>query len=188
MKKLILCFAMLSVLAIAAFADHPGVWGVGFMGRGGWGYGSGALGGGALSLKAPQLPIYWGINADIGKNYFGFGITGDKYFIDSFLLNLDIATLGWYLGVGGFLGFGTYDNNSASWTNISFGARLPIGLSLQIPVSTISVEIFGALVPNLGFGFWFWDSKHDDYWKDENRDHIGVVGGIGGELGLRVWF
>ena len=188
MKKLILCLLMISLLAIGAFADHPNGWGVGLMGRGGWGYGSGGLGGGALSLKAPMLPIYWGINVDLGSNYFGLGITGDFYLIDNTLADLGTPTLGWYLGLGGFFGFGTYSVSSASWTSLSLGARLPIGLSLQIPVSSISVEIFGALVPNLGFGFWFWDSKYDTYWKDENRGSFGIVGGIGGELGFRIWF
>ena len=188
MKKFIMVFVMLSLLAIGAFADHPGTWGVGLMARGGWGYGSGGLGGGALSLKVPKLPIYWGINADLGSHYFGFGITGDMYLIDNNLASFDGPHLGWYLGLGGFLGFGTYHGNVADWTSLSFGARVPIGLSFQIPVSTISVEIFGALVPNLGLGFWFWDSKYDEYWKIEDRGSIGLVGGIGAELGFRIWF
>jgi len=79
MKKFFLAGVLGLVLTIsAAFADHPSGWGIGIMGRGGWGYGHGGLGGTALSLKAP-MPVYWGINLDMGSNYFGLGLTGDYY-------------------------------------------------------------------------------------------------------------
>jgi hypothetical protein len=186
MKKFFFAGVLEFALTISAvFADHPDGWGIGVMGRGGWGYGHGGLGGAALSLKAP-FPVYWGINLDLGSNYFGLGLTGDYYLIDKQLADFGGPSLGWYLGIGGFLGYGTYNSSVASWTSLSLGARVPIGLSFQIPVSSISLEFFGALTPNLGFGFWFWDSKYNDYWKDEAN--IRLVGGIGGELGLRIWF
>jgi hypothetical protein len=198
-KRLLVVFAFTVILATgSAFADHPDGWGIGIMGRGGWGYGHGGLGGAAVSLKAPMLPVYWGINLDIGSNYFGLGLTGDYYLIDKNIANLGVPTFSWYLGAGGFLGFSMYNggswrdsygkNYNVGWTSLSFGARLPIGLSFQMPVSSISLEIFGAFVPNIGLGFWFWESNNDDYWKNENRNHIGLSGGIGGELGIRVWF
>lgn len=193
MKKLVIAVALVAILATGTvFADHPDGWGIGLMGRGGYGWGASdgsggsSLGGGALSLKAPSLPVYWGINLDLSYRYFGAGVTGDFYLIDD---NLIEQILGWYLGLGGFVGFSTWGAGSDySWTSVSLGVRLPIGLSLQIPISSIGLEVFLAVVPNLGIGFWFWDSKYDQHWKDNGRKNIGVVGGIGGELGFRIWF
>ena len=188
MKKGILIFALIFIISVVAFADHPDGWGVGIMGRGGYGYGHGGLGGFAVSLKAPMLPIYWGINLDFYRNYFGIGIAGDYYLIDNNITEFGSSTLGWYFGVGGFLGYGSYSPSGASWTSLAIGARAPVGLSFQLPLDSLTLEVFGALVPNLGLGFWFWSSKHDDYWKDEDRGRVGLVGGVGGELGVRLWF
>jgi hypothetical protein len=200
MKRFLAVFTFTVILAIGSvFAEHPNGWGVGILGQGGWSYGQSGLAGAAISLKAPMLPVYWGINLHLGSNYLGLGLTGDYYLIDKKLANLSGPALGWYLGIGGFLGLGIYDGGSwtdnsngkkytASWTSLSFGARLPIGLSFQVPVSSISLEIFAALIPNLGLGFWFWDANNNDYWERENRSRIGLSTGVGGELGLRIWF
>ena len=198
MRKLSIILVLLLVLSVStAFADHPAGWGVGILGRGAWSYGYDGYGGLALSLKAPMLPVFWGLNLDFGVGHFGIGVTGDFYFIDMKIADFNGPNLGWYLGVGGYFTFssrtgGHFDYNgrrrTASWTSLALGARIPIGLSFQIPISAISLEIFAALIPNLGLGFWFWDSMYDDYWKDHDRGHVGFTGGVGGELGVRVWF
>jgi hypothetical protein len=189
MKKWFLACALgLTLTVSAAFAGHPGGWGIGIMGQGGWGYGEGMLGGAALSLKAPPVPVYWGVKATAGSNYFGLGLTGDYYIIDNNFKGSGGITPGWYLGVGGFLGFSAFNASAAEWTSLSLGVRVPIGLSLLIPVSSKSFEIFAALSPNLGLGFWFWDSKYSDYWKIHGRTNFGLVSGIGAEVGIRFWF
>ena len=184
MKKFILVAILAVALAAGAFADHPDNWGIGLMGRGGWGYGDGGFGGTSLTLKAPKLPIYWGINLDLWYRYFGIGVSGDYYLIDSNLADFDSAHLGWYLGLGAFAGFGSYGGAgwSYNWTRVTLGARLPIGLSFQLPLSSIKLEVFGAAVPNIGVGFYFGDYSYD------NRSSIGLIGGIGGEGGFRIWF
>jgi len=177
MKKLLLIVSLVLFLAVGAFADHPSGWGLGIMGRGGWGNGDyGTGGGGALSLKVPSVPIYWGINADFGRHYFGAGVTGDYYFIDD---NLVDKVIGWYLGLGAFAGlysWSAYDNND-SYTAFTVGGRLPIGLSFQFPVVLDGLELFVAAVPNLGAAIKFGGDSGG-----------GLFFNIGGELGLRLWF
>lgn len=191
MKKfLAVCIIGLSLGAANVFADHPDGWGIGIFGRGGFGWGSGAGGGDfGLSLKAPMLPIFWGLSFSIGSSYVGVGVTGDYYIIDKPLLS-DIK-LHWYLGVGGYIGFQHWSFKGAyweaSWTYIDFGVRLPIGLSWQ-PLDFL--EVFAAVVPSLGL---YIDT--DGTWKDtsgtEHKYHeggLGLGGGIGFELGIRFWF
>ena len=188
MKKIVLVLLLGVIIATGVFADHPSGWGIGVVGGGGWGYNRYGVGGLMLSIKAPNVPIFWGISVDFGTDYFGMGFTGDYYLIDSNITDFGGPNLGWYLGVGGFFGFGNYDGSYASWTSMSFGGRLPIGLSLQFPFPTITIELLVALVPNLGLGFWFWDPKYDDYWRSKDREHMGLISGIGGEFGIRFWF
>ena len=195
MKKILLVLLLGVILTVSGvFADHPGGWGIGLMGNGGWGYGRGTLGGGAITLKAPMLPIYWGISGDFGYGYMGIGLSGDYYLIDNNLADFDVTHLGWYLGLGGYFGFTTYDSGvyysgskKYGWSSLSLGARLPIGLSFQIPVSNLGIEFFAALIPNIGIGMYFWDKEFDDYWGSR-RDKFGLIGGIGGEAGFRLWF
>ncbi|MDR1098953.1 MAG: DUF3996 domain-containing protein [Treponema sp.] len=190
MKKVVLAVLLGFVLCTAGvFAEHPGGWGIGIMGRGGYGWGSGGLGGAALSLKAPKVPVFWGVNLGLYSNYFGVGVTGDYYFIDHMIIP-DIG-LGWFFGAGGFFNFGSYNSgyDYNKWTTVSFGARLPIGLSWQFfRNSKIGFEIFGDVVPSLGLALRFWDSKYDSYQNAAGNNRLGVGGGFDFELGLRIWF
>ncbi|MCL1993949.1 MAG: hypothetical protein FWG66_13475 [Spirochaetes bacterium] len=187
MKKIAFIIAFATISSTAAFAVHPDGWGVGIVGRGAWGYGRGGLGGAALSLKAPAVPIFWGMALDFGGNYFGFSVTGDHHIAGGMLTDPGGPMLGWYLGLGGFVNFTTFNPTFGSWTSFSFGGRLPIGLTLQIPAGSVAFEVFAAFVPNLGFGFWFWNSRYNDYWRAQDRSRLGLVGGFGGELGVRLW-
>ncbi|MCL2833681.1 MAG: DUF3996 domain-containing protein [Treponema sp.] len=178
MKKFLLVVALAAVFSAGAvFADHPSGWGVGLMGRGGWGYGDFGMGGGAsLSLKAPSLPIYWGIDMDLGSHFFGLGVSGDYYFIDN---NLVDKTIGWYLGLGAFAGISFWNNYGGynDYMGLTVGGRLPIGLSFQFPVVLNGLEVFVAAVPKLGGAMWL-----------GHRSGGGLFFNVGGELGVRLWF
>jgi hypothetical protein len=197
MKKYILCGALGLALAVSGvFADHPNGLGIGVLGRFGWtNAGDGeSFGGPALSLKIPSLPVFWGVNLDIRNHYFGLGVTGDYYIIDQTLANIGGSVpFGWYLGLGGYLGFGTWSSDSgywdgsrshkASYTELGFGARLPIGISLQIPISTIFLEAFLEAGPGLGL----WVHMYDDspYWR--NSDKVGLGFSFPAAIGVRIW-
>lgn len=197
MKKLFLCGALGLVLAVSGvFADHPSGLGIGILGRFGWSYGGGGFGGGALSLKLPSIPIFWGVNAGIGTNYFGFGVTGDKYLIDQTLANIGGSVpFGWYLGLGGYFNFASWTwkddyigsdlkRHDATKTDLGFGVRVPIGIDLQIPISTIKLEVFLEAAPSLGLGIYIWD-KDSPRGKDEAA--VGLGFSIPGSLGVRLW-
>lgn len=164
MRKVVLIAVVLLLMSgTAVFADHPDGLGIGIVGGGGYGAGGGG-GGVGLSLKLPPLPIYWAVNLRFNANHFGFGITGDYYFIDDTLLSEGALNLGWFLGAGGIvnLGFGN------DYFGFSIGARVPIGLSLQIR----PVEIFLNVAPAIGLGI---------------APNFGLFWDIGGELGVRIW-
>ena len=167
MKKVLLVIALAAIIATGtAFADHPSGFGIGVQGGGGGNWGaSGFHPNAALSLKLPSLPIFWAVRLDITNNYFGFGLSGDIYFIDSKLV--PSIGLNWYLGGGASLGLSLGDG----WLGLGVAARLPVGLSWQ-PLPFL--EIFLQIVPSLGVeilpNFHF------------------PSGGFGGDIGLRVWF
>lgn len=173
MKKLIAVVLLGLLLCTAgAFADHPNGWGVGILGQyGGSWLGGGGLGGAALSLKVPSVPVFWGINLSFPSHAFGIGVTGDYYLIDQYLVQA--AGLGWFFGIGGYVGFTSY----ANWNSFGFGARLPIGLSWR-PVDVF--EIFFDFAPSLGL--LFYDSSYS------GSDNVDFGGGWQGDIGLRFWF
>ncbi|MDR2794129.1 MAG: hypothetical protein LBB61_10790 [Treponema sp.] len=153
MKKFALVLFVLAISAGSVFADHPSGWGIGL--QGGWTGG----GGGGLTIKAPQLPVYWTVNASTGW----LGVSGDYYFIDNTLVSG--ANLGWYLGVGGFANI-AYN----SWFGL--GVEVPIGLSWQ-PLNFL--ELYIQAVPNVGIGIY---SGGLDLWPNF----------FGASLGIRFWF
>jgi len=174
-KKLVLGAVLATVMATGtAFASpvHPDGLGIGILwgGNAGWGRNSSFNAGNvALSLKLPAVPVFWGINLGFGNHWFSIGVQGDVYILGSELL----PTLSWFLGLGGYVNFTTGTGNYNDWAHIGLGARLPIGLTWQ-PVSIF--ELFLNLAPSLGI--------HIHTRGDGN---VGLGGGIGGELGLRVW-
>jgi hypothetical protein len=148
------------------FADHPSGFGIGIQGGASTSWdGGGFLGGGALSLKLPSMPIFWAVRMDIGVGGFGLGVSGDYYFIDSPLVP-DI-NLHWYLGFGVGVGLWGFDDKFG----IGVTGRVPVGLSWQ-PMPLL--EIFVQLVPSLGVQIA--PEFHFPY------------GGWGGDLGIRLWF
>lgn len=155
----ITAFLALAIGAGSLFADHPGGWGVGL--QGGWSGG----GGGGISVKAPQLPIYWTVNVSSGW----LGVSGDYYFIDSPL----VGSLGWYLGAGGFVNI-IYNTEYSLYRRsywLGVGAEIPIGLS-WLPLDFL--EVYIQAVPFVGLGI--------------GGGGLGVWPGVGASLGVRVWF
>jgi len=189
MKKIVLVFILTAVMSVGAFAHHPDGWGVG----GGFQFGHSwddristryrANSSFTLFLKAPTIPIYWGISASIfnwefSNNHtrFGFRVTGDYFLIDNLIVS-DIG-LGWFLGIGGYFSYDrrSWGGSDAHFNLLDFGARLPVGLS-WIPLDFL--EVFGSIAPSIGF-YW-----HNRSWAS---DRTGLGGGLQGDLGVRFWF
>ncbi|MDR3303463.1 MAG: hypothetical protein LBS86_03540 [Treponema sp.] len=199
MKKLCaVCLLGVALAVTGAFAQekeklHPDGWGLGAQ----FGFdlnpfsGGGAGGGGAFSLKAPALPIYWTFRLSFGGNrgaggwsHFGFGVSGDYYFIDQAIVP-DIG-LGWYLGGGAFVGYwsekyhrwNSYDTDW-SYALLQIGGELPIGIYWMIPIP-VKLELYLQAVPNIGVQFAVGGNK--DYYDD------GLFWfSIGGNIGVRIW-
>jgi hypothetical protein len=185
MKKLILAVLLGLMLCTAgAFAGHPEGWGVGLLGQygGGW-TGGGGLGGAALSLKVPSVPVFWGINLRFPEDGFSAGVTGDYYIIDQYLVPK--AGLGWFFGLGGYLDFATYNyrfsDRDYRRTAFEVGMRAPIGLSWR-PVDVF--EVFVDFAPSVGLAFS--NGSYYDYREKEDKLYLG--GGWQGDIGLRFWF
>lgn len=102
------------------------------------GSGSGAFGGGmGITVQFGHFPV-------LGVEW-QFGDSGRlAASIDYWAINSHLGgALDYYLGLGGFVGFGTGAN-----TALDFGARIPIGLQIY-PVDRF--EIFGEFAPMVGF-------------------------------------
>jgi len=167
-KKLVLAVAFAAVLTTGtalASPVHPGGLGIGAL----WG---GSLDNGfhnsaALSLKLPNVPIFWGIRLGGFDGNLWVGIQGDYYFLGSQI----IPTLSWFLGLG------AYGNIHIGGDNlgIGFGARLPVGLTWQ-PINLL--EVFINLAPQVGGAFWTGGGGGFDF------PHGGF---FGAEIGIRLW-
>jgi hypothetical protein len=147
LKKIALIVMVLLLIGgTAAFADHPDGLGIGVISGGSVGLGGFGFGGVDLSLKLPDIPIYWGINLNFG-NYFGLGVSGDYFLIDDTFLSEGIVDLAWYLGVGAYANLVIGDE----YFGLAVGGRLPIGLSLQLDaIPDVPLEIFLQAVPSIG--------------------------------------
>jgi hypothetical protein len=186
MKKLVICGLLGLVLTVSGvFANHPDGWGLGVMGQGGWGrVNAGTMGGAALSLKAPKLPIFWGINLKLGSKYFAAGATGDVYLLDGLFIPIKGSDgFGYFVGLGGYLGFSTWDGN---YNALGLGARLPVGLNLTVPISKLKIELFLDAAPSLGVDFFFWDKGYVD--SHGSQDSLDLGFNVSGEFGIRLWF
>ncbi|MDP3176950.1 MAG: hypothetical protein Q8M76_03530, partial [Spirochaetaceae bacterium] len=120
MKKLVLVLCVLAIASAAAYADHPANQiGVGVVG------GGGVLGGDiGLALKLPSMPIFWGVNLNLNSSGLGLRATGDYYFIDERLFAQDAFKIDWFLGLGGYLSLGMWNDGG----HAGLGARAPVGL------------------------------------------------------------
>jgi hypothetical protein len=166
MKKRLLLLGMIGLLtsAVSVFADHPGnKLGIGLFFGGGYGSVGGGVYNPSLTLKIPDVDVFWGVNGYLGS-YTGLGVTGDYYFVDGDLLKSGSFNLDWFWGLGGFGHF--YFGGKSS--TIAAGARMPLGLSWHL---IKEVELFLNIAPGIGFDF----TSPGVYW-------VGA-----GEFGLRFW-
>ena len=166
MKKGIFCVLFLSVVLLAAFADHPRNLSLGVVG--GTSYGSAGFGGGdaGLALHLADIPVYMGISLKINSERLGLGITGDLYIYDRHLVSEKSFDLDWFLGLGGYANFGFMD----SGINGALGIRVPVGLSWHIDRP---IELWLDIAPGLGY------SIEPLEFPDWN---------IVAEIGFRYWF
>ena len=180
MKKLIVTVVLGMLIAATVFAQHEG-FGIGIIAGGAGQFrerGDGvspAQGNLGLSLKIPNIPIFFGFYGNLLKDYPGFGATADFYFIDVTFYEKNLTgddgsyyplKLGWYLGAGLLLDL--YLGKSD--TDINFAARVPVGISWYI---IKPLELYAEIAPNIGVTSW-----------GENACLIGWSG----HLGLRLWF
>jgi hypothetical protein len=172
MKKiLVVVLVLFLTITAGTFADHPSGTGIGINFR--YDVGGGGVGP-ALSLKLKPVPVYWGISLGINKDWFGLNVAGDYYFIDKSLI--PEIKLGWYLGVGGYVGMWFWqDNYRPGWAtgnsamSLALGARLPVGLTWQ-PLDFL--EVFFDVAPRLGLSVL---PVHFPDW------------GVDFDLGVRLW-
>ena len=173
MKKFALITILMFVVSAAAFAERPAGWGIGILAQhnlawdgfgGNWGVG--------VSLKAPQWPIFWGINLDFRSNFFGIGLTGDYYLLEQVIV--EDVNFGWFIGLGGY---GSFASLSNSWTSLRLGGRVPVGVYIM-PVDFL--EVFLSVAPSLGLGLYFGEGRDSPFNFPE--------GGFGVDFGIRFWF
>ena len=168
MKKVFFVLLLAAVVAGGAFAQQG--FGIGAFGTVGGSFSSSAVGyGGALSLKAPTMPMYWGLSFGASDNYLRIGVIADYPIVRGTLV--PNAGLGWYVHGGVYGRFVTASKYSA----LGFGARLPIGLNLR-PPSVRFLEVFLAVVPTIGA-----------YTGNFGDGNFGFESGWSTELGFRIW-
>jgi len=173
MKRIILIIALVAIFAAGtAFADEPERWGVGalysyYPDAAGFFYNIG------VTLKVPNVPVYWAAGFGVGNYDYWFGITGDYYFFDQ-PFNPENNNFRWYLGVGGEIHYYYYEYSYYQWPigtqtlivdEFNIGVRIPVGIRYFI---NNDIEIFFDIAPTIrfidfyfqcpmavGFRFWF---------------------------------
>ncbi|GHT41675.1 hypothetical protein AGMMS49965_11860 [Bacteroidia bacterium] len=150
MKKISLVSVFILVFTAATlFAQHhpTDTWGVGVQGRNGFSWDKfESFGGPGISFKAPKIPIFWDVSLGLKKNWLHVGVSGDYYLLDKTFV--EEINLGWYLGIGAYMGFTRSGVGEGSWS-LGGGVRVPIGLSW---IFKEKLEVFGAWAPNIGTG------------------------------------
>ena len=142
MKKLVLVFALAAAVSVGAFAQHPNGWGAGLLMQNNFSWsGGGNTAWWGLSLKAPQLPIHWGIHMKTQSGMFGLSVAGDYHLFEKRLVN--DANFNFFFGVGANASFIISDDT----TSIFMGGRIPIGV-YYMPVEFF--EVFLNVAPTLG--------------------------------------
>ena len=169
MKKLTMLLVLLTALTSGAFAKHPGGWGLGIGYQGferwekGHNYGSGV----SAFIKAPVVPVYWGLDFHFTGGWYKLQLSGDYYIFDKTLVKS--VNFGWFLGAGACFGF-TLEPSRI----IEFDIRIPTGFYIM-PLDNL--EIFLDVVPTIGF----------DAMPQFRAFHF-PGGGLHFDVGVRFWF
>lgn len=151
-KIVTLALLLVALLAVGATAETFGVGGA---------FAIDALGGlpnsAMLSIKVPQLPILWGVGAQLGGGTFNLAMTADWWLYETNL----ISFIGLYVGPGLYLRLPD---------NFEIGGRIPVGLNafplefLELFAELAVAHPFwsegGLVIPSFrlqgAFGFRFW--------------------------------
>jgi hypothetical protein len=152
-KILVIAFVLAAFVAVSGFADTFGV---------GAAYGLNAIGGlpssALLSLKIPQLPVLWGIGAQLGGGGFNLAVTADWWLYQQNL----VSFIGLYVGPGLYMSVPE---------PFEIGGRIPVGINaypldfLEVFLELAPAIVFfssdaGITIPNFrlqgAFGFRFW--------------------------------
>ena len=153
-KRIIILAAVLLVgIAIAGSAQSFGI---------GGSFSIDALGGlpssAMLSIKVPQVPVLWGIGAQLGTSNFDLALTADWWLYRQGL----VSFIGLYVGPGLYARLPQV---------IEIGGRVPIGINayplnfLELFLEVAPTLLFfssdsGVTIPRFGlqgaFGFRFW--------------------------------
>jgi hypothetical protein len=148
----IIALILVAVVAMSSFADTFGV-GAAFSLNAIGGLPSSAM----LSVKVPQLPIMWGIGAQLGGGTFNLAMTTDWWLYEQNL----VSFLNIYAGPGLYISLPS---------SFEIGARIPVGLNaypldfLEIFAELALAHPFwsegGLVIPSFrlqaAFGFRFW--------------------------------
>jgi hypothetical protein len=194
MKKTLLVLLFAGVLATGSvFADHPSGWGLGVLakwsGSGYWDYRwhyphdnleDASL---AFALKAPSIPIYWGLSVALHDWWYSFGVQGDFYIID--IKMVPAANLHFFLGIGFFSTYYNYTynrNRDYTASSLRIGLRVPVGVSFQ-PTSWF--EVFTNFAPDLAVNFDF--EGRENGWTYQERRNYAVLELFPFEIGVRFW-
>jgi len=159
MKKILLVVIMGLLAGTVAFADHAqdslglgAVFGVGM----GW---DGVIVPdfypANLSLKIPNVPLFWGISVKPFR-YLGIGITGDYYFFEPNLVAKTATNddgsynvkIDWYVGAGFYVNM--YTGND--YFGGDGGFRMPFGVSWHALQDIKKLEVSVGSVGGLGIG------------------------------------
>jgi hypothetical protein len=204
MKKLLFVVLIGLLVSTAAFADHEG-FGIGVVGGGGGvlggdSWGNIGLGWASISLKVPEVPVFWALSFpfyDTKAQLFSIGVSGDYYIFDNNLVTQVMTNedgnynlkLDWYLGVGAYFNMAFWETfnykkyEKEILPNYDFGLRVPVGLSWHI---IRQLELYVGVIP--GIGFWVGPDKKWNANDDRYDYKLNTHGNVGGEIGLRFWF
>ncbi|MCL2191369.1 MAG: hypothetical protein FWB79_05220 [Treponema sp.] len=183
MRKIALVLIIGFLATGAAFAqnsdDEVGIGFLGNFGGGGFGGDTGGIIQTGLSLKLPDIPIFWGLTFNFypgAGGIWGMGLKGDYHFFRRTFRDEIVADdegytyhlrLDWYIGLGGFTDFLFGGDNMG----FAFGFRVPAGISWRI---VRWAELAVGVVPS--FGMYAGPGGPTVFWS------------VGGELALRYWF
>ncbi|GHU53709.1 hypothetical protein FACS1894200_14190 [Spirochaetia bacterium] len=126
-------------------------------------------------LKKPQLPLFWTLNLELGRDWLACSAIGDYYVIDEPIDALD--GLGWFFGVGGYVSVFGFDNDAFTGTVIDLGVHAPIGINYRFD---FGLELLLDVAVNIGLGI----IQTGDF---ANMPHF-PDGGWGIDFGARYWF
>jgi len=101
--------------------------------------------GGRVVFHIPRVPLFFGVGGVFESGGSAIDATVDYWFLHNHLSGkLDL-----YIGIGGYLAFGT-----GSESSFSLGARLPVGLQIWPAGSVLEIflEVAPAWIPITGSG------------------------------------